>query len=42
MTHNKEKIIVHIDPDLKELVPGFLQHRRNDIKVDWFVKTIYS
>src|SRR3989338_3055895 len=31
MTHNKEKIIVHIDPDLKELVPGFLQHRRNDI-----------
>lgn len=31
MTNNKEKIVVHIDPDLKELVPGFLQHRRNDI-----------
>jgi len=31
MTQYKGRIIVHVDPDLEELVPGFLQHRRNDI-----------
>lgn len=25
------KIIVHIDPDIAELIPGFLQNRRNDV-----------
>ncbi|HHT9136727.1 MAG TPA: Hpt domain-containing protein [Candidatus Wunengus sp. YC60] len=32
MTYDKEKIVVHIDPDLKNLIPGFLQHKRDDIK----------
>jgi len=27
-----DKIIVHVDPDLKELVPGFLKNRRKDVK----------
>ena len=31
MTQYKGRIIVHVVPDLEELVPGFLQHRRNDI-----------
>ncbi len=26
-----EKIIVHVDPDLEELVPGFLDNRRRDV-----------
>lgn len=26
------KIIVHVDTDLKELVPGFLQNRQKDVK----------
>ncbi len=26
-----KKIITHIDPDLRELIPGYLQNRRNDI-----------
>ena len=26
-----EKIAVQIDPDLEDLIPGFLQNRRNDI-----------
>ena len=27
-----KKIIAHVDPDLRELIPGYLQNRRNDIK----------
>ncbi len=27
-----DKIIVHVDPDLKELVPGLLKNRRKDVK----------
>lgn len=27
-----EKIIVHVDTDLKELIPGFLRNRHNDVK----------
>ena len=27
-----EKIIVHVDTDLKDLVPGFLQNRQKDVK----------
>lgn len=27
----KDKIIVHIDPDIADLVPGFLENRRKDI-----------
>ena len=27
-----DKIIVHVDPDLKELVPGFLKSRQKDVK----------
>ncbi|BCR03847.1 hypothetical protein DESUT3_09160 [Desulfuromonas versatilis] len=26
-----EKIIVHVHPDLEDLVPGFLAHRREDL-----------
>lgn len=26
------KIVVEIDPDLEELIPGYLQNRRNDIE----------
>ena len=29
-THGK-KIIVHVDPDLEDLIPGFLENRHNDI-----------
>jgi HPt (histidine-containing phosphotransfer) domain-containing protein len=33
MTQNKsEKIIVHIDADIEELVPGFFENRHEDIK----------
>ena len=28
-----EKITVQIDPDLEDLIPGFLDNRRNDIDV---------
>ena len=28
---SKDKIVVKIDPDLKELIPGYLLNRRNDI-----------
>ncbi len=28
-----EKLIVHIDPDLADIVPGFLENRRKDIVV---------
>lgn len=27
-----EKIIVHVDTDLEDLIPGFLENRRNDVK----------
>ncbi|MBC8283332.1 MAG: Hpt domain-containing protein [Nitrospinae bacterium] len=27
-----KKIIAHVDPDLRELIPGYLQNRRNDIE----------
>lgn len=26
-----EKILIHIDPDLEELIPGFLENRQKDI-----------
>ena len=26
-----KKIIIHVDPDIAELIPGFLQNRRKDI-----------
>ena len=26
------KIIVHVDPDLKDLIPGFLKSRQKDVK----------
>jgi HPt (histidine-containing phosphotransfer) domain-containing protein len=28
-----DKIIVHVDPDLRELIPGFLENRRNDVMI---------
>lgn len=28
---NEERIIVTVDPDLKELIPGFLQTRHDDV-----------
>ena len=31
-SHSQKKITVRIDPDFKEIVPGFLEHRRGDIK----------
>lgn len=30
---NNEKIIIDADPDLSELIPGFLQHRQDDIRL---------
>jgi HPt (histidine-containing phosphotransfer) domain-containing protein len=27
-----EKIIVHVDPDIADLIPGFLENRHKDIK----------
>ncbi|MZG52754.1 MAG: Hpt domain-containing protein [Nitrospinae bacterium] len=27
-----KKIIAHVDPDLRELIPGYLKNRRKDIK----------
>lgn len=27
-----EKIIAHVDPDLSDLIPGYLQNRQKDIK----------
>lgn len=26
-----ERIVVHVDPDLEDLIPGFLENRRKDI-----------
>ena len=31
MTNAGERIVVQVDPDLKELAPGFLQHRHDDV-----------
>jgi len=28
----EEKIIVHVDPDIADLIPGFLENRHKDIK----------
>ena len=28
----RDKIIVHVDTDLKDLVPGFLKNRQKDVK----------
>jgi HPt (histidine-containing phosphotransfer) domain-containing protein len=28
---NRQKIKVIVDPDLQDLIPGFLQNRRNDV-----------
>jgi histidine phosphotransfer protein HptB len=28
----KEKIITHLDPDLRDLIPSYLRNRENDIK----------
>ncbi len=27
-----EKIVVHVDTDLEDLIPGFLKNRRNDLE----------
>lgn len=35
MTENSgpnEKIIVHVDPDLEDLIPGFLERRQDDLQ----------
>lgn len=32
MALNSDKIIVHIDSDLEELIPGYLDNRRRDIQ----------
>ena len=29
---SEEKIVVHVDIDLKDLIPGFLENRRNDLQ----------
>jgi HPt (histidine-containing phosphotransfer) domain-containing protein len=31
MQQQPEKIIVHVDPDLEELIPGYLSNRKKDI-----------
>ncbi len=28
-----EKIIAHLDPDLRDLIPGYLKNREKDIKI---------
>ncbi len=30
--NNKEKIIVKVDPEIADLIPGFLQNREKDIR----------
>jgi HPt (histidine-containing phosphotransfer) domain-containing protein len=30
--NNKAKITVQLDPDIQELIPGFLENRRKDVK----------
>lgn len=29
---NDQRIIAHVDPDLEELIPGFLDNRRRDVE----------
>jgi HPt (histidine-containing phosphotransfer) domain-containing protein len=31
MTQNEQEIVVRIDPDLADLIPGFLENRRKDV-----------
>ncbi|MEA1935731.1 MAG: Hpt domain-containing protein [Thermodesulfobacteriota bacterium] len=31
-TERNEKIIIHVDPDIEDLIPGFLENRRRDIE----------
>ena len=30
--HSFEKVVVHVDSDIEELIPGFLANRQDDIK----------
>lgn len=30
-----EKIVVHVDADLEDLIPGYLQNRRQDVEAIW-------
>lgn len=32
MAQNSDKIIVHVDSDLEELIPGYLDNRRRDVQ----------
>lgn len=32
MQKENERIVVHIDPDIEDLIPGFLENRKNDVK----------
>jgi hypothetical protein len=32
MRNPTEKIIAHLDPDLRDLIPGYLENRQKDIK----------
>lgn len=32
MAMNSERIVVHIDADLEDLIPGYLENRQKDIK----------
>lgn len=32
-TEPSESIIVRVDPDLEDLIPGFLENRRNDVSL---------
>ena len=29
----KDKIIIHVNPDILDLVPGYISHRKNDLPV---------
>ena len=33
MTQYDNKIVVHVDPDIEDLIPGFLENRQKDINV---------
>lgn len=40
MTHNRDgsesgKVLVRVDPDLADLIPGFLENRRRDMGRIW-------
>ncbi len=32
MENSNEKFIAHVDPDLRELIPGYLENRHKDIE----------